>query len=266
MSPLSPLLCQHPVWQEMRIKIINELSVDGLVYYWDGLLLETGFPATFAEVIFKDKLMWRWLPRGVLEKQLLLDHFAIIINYYKTKCSLWLLFSSGLQRCLQTTLWRVHSGILMLCSNHNSILQEMHMTHFSWLVSLHPVLYILLKKSCSVIFLHSGFSSKWIKRHQNEGRLHSPCWFESLGMIDTWWKYIFLQLKCSVTCCKATTVPLETTVWDHLPLFCLGRTAVLICNFISAKPRLTALKTLVSPRFFSVDLSRGERQDAVGFE
>ena len=41
---------------------------------------------------------------------------------------------------------------------------------------------------------------------------------------------------------------------------------VLIYSFASAKPRLTALKSSVSPRFFPVDLSRSERQDAVGFE
>ena len=55
-------------------------------------------------------------------------------------------------------------------------------------------------------------------------------------------------------------------LWNHLPRFCLGQTAVSICSFTSGKPRLTALKTSVSPRLFPVDLSRGERQDAVGFE
>ena len=50
-----------------------------------------------------------------------------------------------------------------------------------------------------------------------------------------------------------------------MPRFCLGRTAVLICSFTSGKPRLTALKTSVSPRLFPVDLNSGERQDAVGF-
>ena len=55
-------------------------------------------------------------------------------------------------------------------------------------------------------------------------------------------------------------------LWDHLPRFCLGPTAVLICSFTSGKPRLTVLKTSVSPRLFPVDLNRGERQDAVGFE
>ena len=34
----------------------------------------------------------------------------------------------------------------------------------------------------------------------------------------------------------------------------------------SGKPRLTALKTSVSPRLFAVDFNCGERQDAVGFE
>ena len=55
-------------------------------------------------------------------------------------------------------------------------------------------------------------------------------------------------------------------LWNHLPRFCLGQTAVSICSFTSGKPRLTALKTSVSPRLFPVDLSRGEKQDAVGFE
>ena len=55
-------------------------------------------------------------------------------------------------------------------------------------------------------------------------------------------------------------------LWDHLPRFCLGRTAVLVCSFTSAKPCLTALKTSVSPRLFPIDSSHGERQDAVGFE
>ena len=61
-------------------------------------------------------------------------------------------------------------------------------------------------------------------------------------------------------------VQYRSKLWDHLPRFCLGRIAVLICSFTSAKPRLTALKTSVSPRFFPVDLSRSERQDAGGFE
>ena len=41
---------------------------------------------------------------------------------------------SGLLRCLQTTLWKVHFGILILCSNHSSTPPVMHMTHFSWQV------------------------------------------------------------------------------------------------------------------------------------
>ena len=65
---------------------------------------------------------------------------------------------------------------------------------------------------------------------------------------------------------KVVYIQYRSKLWDHLPRFCLGRIAVLICSFTSAKPRLTALKTGVSPRFFPVDLSRGERQDAVGFE
>ena len=41
---------------------------------------------------------------------------------------------SVLLRCLQTTLWKVHFGILILCSNHSSTRPVMHMTHFSWQV------------------------------------------------------------------------------------------------------------------------------------
>ena len=41
---------------------------------------------------------------------------------------------SGLLRCLQITLWKVHFGILILCSNHSSTPPVMHMTHFSWQV------------------------------------------------------------------------------------------------------------------------------------
>ena len=83
-----------------------------------------------------------------------------------------------------------------------------------------------------------------------------------------------IQIRPPVTQYRACTERLPSNIqiqyrsklWDHLPRICLGRFAVLICGFTWAKPRLTAIKTSVSPRFFSVDLSRGERQDAVGFE
>ena len=54
-----------------------------------------------------------------------------------------------------------------------------------------------------------------------------------------------------------SSIQYRSKLWDHLPRFCLCWIAVLICSFTSAKSRLTALKTSVSPRFFPVDLRRG---------
>ena len=53
-------------------------------------------------------------------------------------------------------------------------------------------------------------------------------------------------------------------VFDHLVWFCLGRIAALICGFTSVKPRLTAMKTAVYPRFFPVDLSRDKNRTRLG--
>ena len=66
----------------------------------------------------------------------------------------------------------------------------------------------------------------------------------------------------SSTCTALSKVPARTVPLENMGPFA----AILNCSFTSAKPRLTALKTSVSPRLFPVDLSRGERQDAVGFE
>ena len=94
-----------------------------------------------------------------------------------------------------------------------------------------------------------------------------------------WRKLDFYQTKLSLSCALFPLSPsfvnfvfhpceiqYRLKLLDHLPRFCLGRIAVLICGFTSAKPRQTSTKTPVYPRFFPVDLSRGERQDAVGFE
>ena len=53
------------------------------------------------------------------------------------------------------------------------------------------------------------------------------------------------------------TVPLETTVFVHLPRFSLGQTTDSIPSLTKAKPHLQQPKAKVLPRFFSVDLLRG---------
>ena len=125
-------------------------------------------------------------------------------------------------------------------------------------------------KTCS-----RNFTEEWLTSHfqcRSEGETHCSEWSNE----DT--ERIHNHFKDFPLCPDKATVmthfesdslrhmQYRLKPWDHLPRFCHGQIAVLICSFTSAKPRLTALKTSVSPRFFLVDLSCGERQDAVGFE
>lgn len=69
---------------------------------------------------------WRWWNCVTTEQTCI---FMIIVLFSLNYCC------TGSLRCQQITTSRTHSGILMLCSNPNSILLVMHMTRFSFQVS-----------------------------------------------------------------------------------------------------------------------------------